>query len=44
MNYYFDTRFINGNELVFVSFVVIIIAIIVFTIFAVKREIKNDRL
>ena len=41
MNFYFENYFIKGNEPLYWAFVGILVAIIVFTIFAVRKETKK---
>lgn len=40
MSFYFENLFIKENEHVFWIFVIVIIAIIAFTIYAVRKETK----
>ena len=41
MEIYFKNFFIEGNEIIFIAFLAIITAIIIFALFAVKKEIKK---
>ena len=41
MSFYFENFYIRGNEILFFGFVAIILAIIIYTIFAVRKELKK---
>ncbi len=42
MEFYFNNYFLDGNEIIFYSFFVCIVAIIVFSIYAVGKEIRKN--
>ena len=41
MEYYFNNYFLENNDVIFYSFFVCIVAIIIFAIFAVGKEIRK---
>ncbi len=43
MNYVFNTLFLEGNEILFYSYVAIIIIMIVLTIIFVKKELGKKK-
>lgn len=43
MNYYFDPRFIKGNETLFNSYLIIIALIILITVFLVIKNVRKKK-